>query len=142
VPSAHLATTAMTPAGTSSLRHFLRNFQAKIFAPNCVVALLIRLIMMPLIPLAVPYFFFISSANALSLDFSSRINARSIPRVGNPVICAIRSTVMGMGFSSHMSPPCVIANSCLMHVVAYWPLPKCGSFSKPNIHVLSNPAAH
>jgi hypothetical protein len=98
--------------------------------------------MMPLVPLAVPYFFFISSANAFSLDLSSRINAGSIPRIGNPVICAISSIVMGMGLSSHISPPCVTANNCLMHVVAYWPLPKCGSFSKPKILVLSSPAAH
>jgi hypothetical protein len=47
----------MTPAGTSSLQHFLSNLQAKIFAPNCVASLLIHLIMMPLVHVAVPYFF-------------------------------------------------------------------------------------
>jgi hypothetical protein len=98
--------------------------------------------MMPLVPLAVPYFFFISSASAFSLDLSSRINVGSIPRVGNPVICAIRSTVMGMGLSSHMSPPCVTANNCLMQVVVYWPLPKCGRVNRPKIPVLSSPVAH
>jgi hypothetical protein len=126
----------MTPIGTSSLRHFLRNFQAKIFVPNCVVALLIHLIMMPLVPLAVPYFFFLSSSNAFSLDFSSRINVGSIPWVGNPMICVIRSAIMGIGLSSHVSPPCVTTNNFLTHVVAYWPLPKRGSFSKPNILVV------
>jgi hypothetical protein len=48
------STTAMTLASTSSLQHFLSNLQAKIFAPNYVVELLIYLIMMPLIPLALP----------------------------------------------------------------------------------------
>jgi hypothetical protein len=132
----------MTPTGTSSLWLFLSNLQAKIFVPNCVAELLIHLIIMPLIPLTVPYLFFISSASNFSLDFSSRINARSIPRVGKPVICAICSTIMGTGFSSHMSPPCVTANNFLMHVVVYWPLPKRGSFNKPKILVLSNPIAH
>jgi hypothetical protein len=132
----------MTHASTSSLRHFLRNLQANIFVPNCVVALLIHLIMMPLVPLVVPCFFFISSSNAFSLDLSSKINAGSIPQIGNPVICAISSIVMGMGLSNHISSPCVIANSFLMHDVVYWPLPKCGSFSKPKILVLSNPASH
>jgi hypothetical protein len=98
--------------------------------------------MMPLVPLEVPYFFFISSTNAFSLDLSSRINTGSIPWIGNPVICAIISTVMGTGFSSHISPPCVIANIFLTHVVVYWPLPKCGSFRKPKIHVLSSPSTH
>jgi hypothetical protein len=132
----------MTPTGTSSLRHFLINFQAKIFAPSCVAVFLIHLIMMPLVPLAVPYFFFISSSNAFSLDLLSRINTGSIPRVANPMICAIISTLTGTSFSSHMSPPCVTANNCLMHAVAYWPLPKCGSFNKPKIPILSNPASH
>jgi hypothetical protein len=98
--------------------------------------------MMPLVPLAVPYFFFIYSANAFSLDLSSRIDAGSIPHVGNPVICVISSTVMGTGLSSDMSRPCVSVNSFLTHVVTYWPLPKCGIFNKPKILVLSSPVAH
>jgi hypothetical protein len=132
----------MTLASTSSLRYFLSNLQANIFAPNCVVALLIHLIMMPLVLLVVSYFFFISSANAFSLDLSSRINAGSITQVGNPVICALRSTIMRTGLSNHMPPPCVTANSFLTHVFVYWPLPKCGSFSKPKIIVLSGLATH
>jgi hypothetical protein len=109
----------------------MRNLQDKIFAPIYVDLLLICLIMIPLVPLAVPYFFFFSSANAFSLDLSSRINAGSIPRVGNSVICAIRSTGMGTGLSSHMSPPCVTDNNYLTHAI-----------SKPKIHVLSSPAVH
>jgi hypothetical protein len=132
----------MTPAHTSSLRHLLSNLQANIFAPNCVAALLIHLIMMPLVPLVVPYFFFICSVDTFSMDLSSRINVGSIPRIGNPVICAISSIVMGTGLSSHMSPPCVTSNSCLMQVVAYWPLPKCSRFNNPKIHVFSKPTIH
>jgi hypothetical protein len=108
----------MTPAGTSSLQHFLSNLQDKIFAPNYVARLLIRLIIMPLVPLAVPYFFFISYANAFSLDLSSRISTGSIPRLGSPVIYALRSTIMGMGLSRHISPPFVTANSWLTHAIA------------------------
>jgi hypothetical protein len=132
----------MTPAGTSSLQHFLNNLQAKIFAPNCVVSLLIHLIIIPLVPLAVPYLFFISSANALSLDLSSRINTGSIPQLDSPVIYVISSKVMRTGLSSHISPPCVTANSCLTHVVTYWPLPKCKIFSNLKILVMSSPTAH
>jgi hypothetical protein len=110
--------------------------------PNCAAALLILLIMMPLVPLEVPYFFFISSANAFSFDLSSIISARSIPWVSNPMICGLRSIVMGTGLSSYMSPPCATAKNCLMHVVIYVPLPKFGSFNKPKILVLSSPTAH
>jgi hypothetical protein len=94
----------MTHAGTSSLWNFLNNLQAKIFAPNCLAGLLIRLIIMPLVPLAVPYFFFISSTNAFSLDLSSRINTGSIPRLGSPVICAISSKFMGAGVELQIYP--------------------------------------
>jgi hypothetical protein len=138
----HWTATTMTPAGTSSLWNFLSILQAKIFVPNCVDALLIRLMMMPLVPLAVPYLFFISSANDFSLDLSSRINVGSITRIGNPIICTISSIVMGMGLSSHMSPPCVITNNLLMYVVVYWPLPKCGRSNRPKIPIFSSPAAH
>jgi hypothetical protein len=110
--------------------------------PNCVDELLIHLIMMPLVPLEVPYFFFISFANTFSLDLLSRINAGSIPWVGNPVICSIRSTIMGMSLSSHMSPPCVTSKNYLMHAFMYQLLSKCGSLSKPKIPVLSILAAH
>ena len=132
----------MTPTGTSSLWHFRSILQATIFVLNCVATLLICLIIMPLVPLSVPYFFFISSANAFSLDLSSIISAGSIPPVGRPVICTISSTVMGADLSSHTSPPCVTYNSCLTHAIAYWPLPKCGIFSNPRIHVLSSLVAH
>jgi hypothetical protein len=132
----------MTPVGTSSLHHFLSKLQAKIFVPSCVATLLICLIIMPLVPLVVSYFFLISSANAFSLDLSSIISAGSIPRLGSPVIYTIRSTIMGMGLSSQISPPCVTANNFLTHDVAYWPLPKCGSFSDPKMPVRSNPTAH
>jgi hypothetical protein len=47
----------MTLAGTLSLRHFLNNLQDNIFSPNSVATLLICLIIIPLVPLAVPYFF-------------------------------------------------------------------------------------
>jgi hypothetical protein len=107
---------------------FLTVYRLRYF-PNCFIALLIYLIIIPLVPLAIPYFFFISSANAFSLDLLSRIYAGSMPRLGSPVIYAISSIVMGTGLSSHISPLCVTANSFLTHVVAYWPLPKCGSFS-------------
>jgi hypothetical protein len=107
----------MTPTSTSSLWHFLCSLQVKIFMPNCIMTFLIHLIIMPLVPLSVPYFFFISSANVFPLDLSSRISARSIPLVGRPVICMISSTVMGTGLSSHTSPPCVTTNSCLMHAM-------------------------
>jgi hypothetical protein len=132
----------MTPIGTSSLRHFLSSLQDKIFAPNCVAALLICLIIMPLVPLSMPYLFFISYANIFSLDLLSIISAGSIPRVGSPIIYAISSTVMGMILSSHTSPPCVTANNCLMHAITYWPLLKCGIFNNPRIPVLSSPVAH
>jgi hypothetical protein len=132
----------MTLAGTSSLRHFLNNLQAKIFTPNCVSALLIRLIIIPLVPLEVPYFFFISSANAFSLDLSSRINVGSIPRLGSPIICAIILTVMGMGLPKHISPLCVNANNYLTHDVTYWPLQKSRSFNNLKMSILSSPTTH
>jgi hypothetical protein len=138
----HWVATATTPAGTSSLWYFLSKLQDKIFAPNCVDVLLICLMTMPLVPLAVPYFFFISSASAFFLVLSAKNNAGSIPRIGNPIICAIISTVMGMGLSSHMSPPCVTANSFLTHVFVYLPLPKCGRSSRPRILVFSSPVSH
>jgi hypothetical protein len=97
---------------------------------------------MPHVPLSVPYFFFISSANAFSLGLSSNISVGSIPQMGSPVICVISSIVMETSLSSHTSPPCVTANSCLTHADAYWPLPKCGIFNNPRILVLSSPAAH
>ena len=75
----HWAATAMTPDGTSSSWHFINNLQDKIFSPSYVATLLIRLIIMPLVPLVVSYFFLISFASDFSLDLSSRINAGSIP---------------------------------------------------------------
>jgi hypothetical protein len=129
----------MTHAGTLSLRNFLRSLQSKIFAPNCFATLLIHLIIMPLVPLSMPYFFFISYANVFSLDLLCKIITGSVPRVGRLVVCTISSTVVGMSLSNHISPPCVTANSFLMHDDAYWPLPKCGIFSDPRIHVLSSP---
>ena len=97
---------------------------------------------MPLVPLSVPYFFFISSANVFSLNLSSIISVVSIPPVVKPVIYMISLTVMGMGVSCHTSPPCVKANNCLTHANVYWPLPKCGIFNNPRILVPSGWVAH
>jgi hypothetical protein len=142
VPSVHWDATAITLAGTSSLRHFLSNFQAKIFAPNCVVALLIHLMMIPLVPLSVSYFFFIYSTISFSLVLSSKNNAGSIPWIGNLVRFAIRSIVMGMVLSIHITPPCLTSNNYVMHVIAYWPLPKCGRSNRPKIPIFSIPVPH
>jgi len=110
--------------------------------PSCVVSLLIYLIIMSLVLLAVMYFFFISSTSKFSLDLSSIINAGSIPQLGSLVFCAIRSTIMGTSLSNQISPPFVTTNSYIIHAVTYWPLPKCGSFSNPKMHVRFSPIAH
>jgi hypothetical protein len=49
---------------------------------------------------------------------------------------------MGTRLSSKSSPPFVTANSCLMHVFALWPLPKCGRSSRPRIPIFSSPFSH
>jgi hypothetical protein len=142
VPLAHCATTATTLASTSSLCHFLSILQAMIFVPIFVAASLIRLMMISHVPLSVSYLFLTSSASSFSFVFSSRNCVECIPHDGSHVMCMMRSTSIDTRLSIHMSLPCVMSINCLMQLLAYCPLPKCGTSNRSKMLLFAHLVSH
>jgi hypothetical protein len=141
VPSAHYDAIATTPTMTSSLRYFLSILQAMIFASIFFATLLICLMMIPCVPLSVSYLFFISLESDLSFVLSLRNCAGSMPHDGSPMMCAMSSMSIETSLSSHISLPCLTAINCLMQLLEYCPMLKCGSSNRPKIPVFANLAS-
>jgi hypothetical protein len=124
VPFTHYVTAAITPSGTFSLRHFIRNLHAITFISILFIGSLILLITIPLDPLTVPYVFFISSARVFFLVLSSKYFSGFSPLVGGLVICVIRSMSIYMGLSNHKIPPCTNSTNSLMQLFMSLSCPK------------------
>jgi hypothetical protein len=100
------------------------------------------LILIPLLPLSMPYFTLISSKMSFSLVLSSRYCFVFYPSVGTPVIVAMRSTLIGTGLSIHKMPPFTLANNCLTHPFMCFSHLKCVMYNKFMMPMLYSPRIH
>jgi hypothetical protein len=138
----HCAATAITPAGASSLRHFLSIFHAISLLGNFFMLSLISLVMMPLFPLILTDCDFTCFASSFSHAFFSKKYFDCASTVGNHVILEINATPICTSLSIQRMPPWTQVTNCLMHRPTFLPHPKCGISKRFIIPDLYNHVIH
>jgi uncharacterized membrane protein len=137
----HWDVTATTPMGTSSFQSFHINLQPSNLVTNSVTRSLMSLILIPLLPLSMPYFSLISFEMAFTLVLSRYCFVFS-PSVGSPIIFVIRSMLISTGLSIHNIPMCTLANNFLTHPFMCFQCLKCGMSTKFMMSVFYSPRIH
>jgi hypothetical protein len=124
-PFVHCTTTIITYVEASSLRHFLKMFQAINMLVKLVSLSLISLMTIPLLPRVVPKCALTSYVIYFSHALLSRYSFGCTPIVGSSVILEISTKSICTGLSIHRMSPCTWETSYVKQILTFLPCPKC-----------------